>query len=70
MARLLFAQVVQLFRGKKNTIDVETKPLVICKNCAYQECDGRDGMIVCDITGDSHPPDWYCAAGEPLETEV
>ena len=39
------------------------QPLVRCKDCKMQECEGRNGMIVCDITGESHSPDWFCADG-------
>jgi len=38
--------------------------IVRCKDCKLQECEGRNGMIVCDITGESHQPDWFCADGE------
>ena len=31
-----------------------------CKDCALKECDGRHGMIVCDVDGDSHEPDYVC----------
>ena len=43
----------------------EQKKIVRCKDCKLQECEGRNGMIVCDITGESHRPDWFCADGEP-----
>lgn len=42
----------------------QMQELVRCKNCKLQECEGRNGMIVCDITGESHEPDWFCADGE------
>lgn len=38
--------------------------LIRCKDCKLQECEGRNGMIVCDITGESHKPDWFCADGD------
>lgn len=31
-----------------------------CKNCALRECEGRDGMIVCDVDGESHHPEYFC----------
>ena len=41
--------------------------IVRCKNCRFKECEGRNGLIVCDITGESHQPEWFCADGERLE---
>lgn len=41
----------------------KTSKIVRCKNCIYKECEGRDGLIVCDITGESHEPEWFCAYG-------
>lgn len=38
--------------------------VVRCKDCRNKECEGRDGFIVCDITGESHKPDFFCADGE------
>lgn len=43
--------------------------IVRCKDCRYKECEGRDGLIVCDITGESHQQKWYCADGERKSTE-
>ena len=42
----------------------EQQQIVRCKDCKLKECDGRNGTIVCDITGESHNPDWFCADGE------
>ena len=42
----------------------EQQQIVRCKDCRLKECDGRNGTIVCDITGESHNPDWFCADGE------
>ena len=39
-------------------------PVVRCRVCENRECEGRAGMIVCDITGESHPADWFCADGK------
>lgn len=41
--------------------------LIRCKDCKYKECEGRNGFIVCDITGESHQPNWFCADGESGE---
>ena len=43
--------------------------IVRCKDCKLQECEGRNGMIVCDINGESHRPDWFCADGEREEAK-
>ena len=40
------------------------RQIVMCKDCRFKECEGRDGLIVCDITGESHQPEWFCADGE------
>ena len=37
---------------------------VKCKDCKNQECYGRNGEIVCALTGEQHKPDWFCADGE------
>jgi len=31
-----------------------------CDTCEYQECEGRDGFIVCDLDGESHEPTYIC----------
>lgn len=41
----------------------KTPRIIRCKDCKYKECEGRDGLIVCDITGESHMPEWFCADG-------
>ena len=38
--------------------------MIICKNCAIRECEGRDGRIVCDIDGEDHEPDYTCENAE------
>ena len=38
--------------------------IIRCKDCGFKECEGRNGLIVCDITGESHKPDFFCADGE------
>ena len=53
---------------KGTTINLKyLRELVFCKDCTLKECEGRNGMIVCDITGESHRPDWFCADGERNE---
>lgn len=42
----------------------KVKELIRCRDCTYKECEGRDGLIVCDITGESHQPEWFCADGQ------
>lgn len=44
--------------------------LVRCKDCKLKECNGRNGTIVCNITGESHNPDWFCADGEHGQNDV
>lgn len=44
--------------------------IVRCKYCENKECEGREGRIVCGITGEDHLPDWFCADGEPKEQEA
>ena len=41
--------------------------LVRCKDCGNRECDGREGTVVCGITGESHSRLWFCADGERKE---
>lgn len=48
-------------KAEGDTITVEPVEFVMCRNCANQECEGRDGQIVCGITGEAHRPDWWCA---------
>ena len=40
------------------------RQIVMCKDCRFKECEGRNGLIVCDITGESHQPEWFCADGK------
>lgn len=51
-----------------DSFDAHNAPeLIRCKDCDNQECEGYNGYIVCGITGESHPPTWFCADGEPKE---
>ena len=45
----------------------EKTEIIRCKDCRWQECEGREGRIVCGEDGSSHAPDWYCADGERAE---
>ena len=45
----------------------EQEMVVRCKDCPNKECEGRNGWIVCGITGESHDPDWFCADGKNAE---
>jgi len=38
--------------------------MITCKDCEYKECEGRNGMIVCDLDGESHEPDYTCENAE------
>ena len=42
------------------------KEVVCCKDCKYVECEGANGKLVCDMTGFSHSPNYYCADGEKV----
>ena len=41
--------------------------IVRYKDCKYVECEGVEGFLVCDMSGFSHSPDFYCADGERRE---
>ena len=53
----------------KDTIALlkEQEMVVRCKDCPNKECEGRNGWIVCGITGESHDPAWFCADGKNAE---
>ena len=38
--------------------------IVRCKDCKYVECEGVEGFLVCDLSGFSHSPEFFCADGE------
>lgn len=46
----------------------EQPQIVRCKDCKYVECEGVEGFLVCDISGFSHLPEFFCADGERKET--
>ena len=71
MGRILFGQVLQIFRGAgKDKYTVETKPLVLCgecKWCDHTDCDDGFGWCVCALspTFDRGVTDgFYCANAE------
>ena len=41
--------------------------IVRCKDCKYVECEGVEGFLVCDLSGFSHSPEFFCADGEREE---
>ena len=49
---------------KKCFVDSDGKitPLPDVVRC--KDCGNQDGYIVCGITGESHPPTWFCADGK------
>ena len=42
----------------------EQPEIVRCKDCKYVECEGIGGFLVCDLSGFSHYPEFFCADGE------
>ena len=42
----------------------ERQQIVRCKDCKYVECEGVEGFLVCDLSGFSHSPEFFCADGE------
>lgn len=42
----------------------EQEAVVRCKDCKYVECEGVEGFLVCDLSGFSHRPEFFCADGE------
>lgn len=41
--------------------------IVRCKDCKYVECEGVEGFLVCDLSGFSHSPEFFCADGDRKE---
>jgi hypothetical protein len=54
------------FMGGHPLLD-KPKELIRCKDCVNRECDGRAGMVVCGITGESHSRLFFCGYGEREE---
>lgn len=48
-------------------LQLRSSNMITCKNCFNRECEGRENMIVCDIDGESHEPDYTCENAEPEE---
>ena len=53
-----------LIISMQNWLDEKRPEVVRCKDCKYVECEGVEGFLVCDLSGFSHSPDFYCADGE------
>ena len=55
----------------QETIDLfdalNTPELIRCKDCKFVECEGREGNLICVMTGFSHKPYFFCADGERKE---
>lgn len=47
-----------------STFLLKKHELVRCKDCKYVECEGVEGFLVCDLSGFSHLPEFFCADGE------
>ena len=47
----------------------EIHELVRCKDCKNVECEGVEGLLVCEMSGFSHSPEFFCADGERKEKE-
>lgn len=62
------AFILAMLGTRNATPTIDAVPVVRCKDCENKECEGREGRIVCGITGDSHLPDWFCADGESKES--
>lgn len=43
--------------------------LVRCKDCKYVECEGVGGFLVCELSGFSHYPEFFCADAERREKD-
>ena len=41
--------------------------IVRCKDCKNVECEGVEGFLVCELSGFSHHPEFFCADGERSE---
>ena len=48
---------------------LKSQPQIVrCKDCKYVECEGVEGFLVCDMSGFSHSPEFFCADGERGES--
>ena len=47
---------------------LKSQPQIVrCLDCKYVECEGVEGFLVCDLSGFSHSPEFFCADGEPKQ---
>lgn len=74
MGRIMFGQVLQIFRGAgKDKYTVETKPLVLCgecKWCDHSQTEDGFGWCMCPETAlynHGTRDDFYCANAERKE---
>ena len=62
------AFILAMIRTRSVTPTVDDAVRVVrCKDCRFVECEGRGGNLVCDLTGFSHKPGFFCADGERKE---
>lgn len=55
------------YNSETDRITLHMYPLIQCKDCRFKECTDRYGFIVCDITGEQHKKEWFCADGRSKE---
>ena len=76
----MLADALELLKEQTNEIDeisdeyidlgkemAKQPKIVRCKDCKYVECEGVEGFLVCDLSGFSHSPEFFCADGEREE---
>ena len=61
-------RALQYDRGQyqKGYIDRDSE-IIRCMDCRFKECTDMYGFIVCDITGEHHKAEWFCADGRSEE---
>ena len=65
------AFILAMLGTRNATPTIDAVPVVRCKDCKYLECTDLAGDCICDINGEHHDPDWFCADGERKgETEI
>ena len=55
---------ITMIDGKPHVETYSEQELIRCKDCKYVECEGVEGFLVCDLSGFSHSPEFFCADGE------
>lgn len=50
--------------SKKDGIEIEMKPLVLCGECKYWKDNGADATCWLPCQEMSMPQNWFCASGE------